>query len=110
MLILLGILIFIYNFAVVLYFAIGIEPSPTLEFLYVAAFPCAAIWWLRSDTRRSAVTPMYCHGLLMSVGWFAIIPYHLLKTRGVRGLLPLLLLIGSFVLAPLSAAVLFITD
>ena len=53
---------------------------------------------------------MYCHGLLMSVGWFAIIPYHLLKTRGVRGLLPLLLLIGSFVLAPLSAAVLFITD
>ena len=43
----------------------------------------------------------------MGFGWFVTIPYHLLKTRGVSGLLPLLLLIGSFVLAQLSAAVVY---
>lgn len=105
MLILLAILIFIYNFAAGLYLMSGIELSPRIEFLYLAAFPCAAIWWLRSDVRKSAITHMYCHGMLMGVGWFFLIPYHLLKTRGARGFLPLLLLIGSFLAARILAGV-----
>jgi hypothetical protein len=105
MLILLAILIFIYNFAEAFYFMSGMEPLPSVEFLYAAAFPCAAIWWLRADARKSAITPMYCHGVLMGVGWFAMIPYHLLKTRGTRGFLPLLLLIGSFLAARILAGV-----
>lgn len=105
MLILLAILIFIYNFATTFYFMSGTEPSPSVEFLYAAAFPCAAIWWLRSDVHKSAITPMYCHGVLMGAGWFAMIPYHLLKTRGVKGFLPLLLLIGSFLVARIMAGV-----
>ena len=108
MLVLLAILIFVYHFAASVYLIAGIEPSASTEFLYVAGFPCAAIWWLRGDTSKSAATPVYCHGLLMTVGWFVIIPYHLFKTRGVRGLLPLLLLIGSYVLSQLAAAVVYI--
>jgi hypothetical protein len=108
MLVLLAILIFVYHFAAAIYQLSGSEPSALVEFLYIAGFLCAAIWWLRSETRRSAVTPVYCHGLLMNVGWFVMLPYHLLKTRGAKGLLPLLLLIGSYVLSQIAAAVVYI--
>lgn len=107
MLVLLTILIFIYNFAAAFFLLSGVEPSPTVEFLYAAAFPCALVWWLRSEKRKSAVVPVYCQGLLCSIGWFVIIPYHLLKTRGAKGLLPLLLLVGSFLLAQILAAVVY---
>lgn len=108
MLVLFAILIFIYNFAAALFLASGFELSPAVEYLYAAAFPCAAIWWLRSDAYRSSVTPLYCHGMMMGLGWFVIIPYHLLKTRGAKGFLPLLLLAGSFVAARLAAAVVYV--
>lgn len=108
MLVLFAILIFIYHFAAAMYQLSGAEPPPLLEFLYVAGFLCAAIWWLRSETRQSAVTPVYCHGLLMNVGWFVILPYHLIKTRGAKGLLPLLLLIGSFVASQIAAAIVYV--
>jgi hypothetical protein len=41
----------------------------------------------------------------VGIGWFFIIPYHLLKTRGVRGFLPLLALIGTFLFAYVLAGV-----
>ena len=105
MLVLLAILIFIYNFAATLFVLNGLELSAEARFLYLAAFICGAIWWLRSDRYRSAITPIYCHGMLVYLGWPIIIPYHLLKTRGARGFLPLLLLIGSFVSAPIAAGI-----
>src|SRR5690242_3190838 len=108
MLVLLAILIFVYNFAAALFLANGVELSPEVQFLYRAAFLCALIWWLRSDAHRSSMKPLYCQGVMMYVGWFVIIPYHLLKTRGAKGFLPLLLLIGSFVAAQLAAAVVYV--
>ena len=108
MLILLAILIFIYNFAAALIVMAGSEPSAEARFVYLAGFICGSIWWLRSDKHRSAVTPLYCQGLLVYVGWVVIIPYHLIKTRGAKGLLPLLLLAGSFVSAPVAALVVYL--
>lgn len=108
MLALFAILIFIYNFANTLVLASGLELSPETQFLYRAAFLCGAIWWLRSDAHRSNVKPLYCQGVMMSIGWFVIMPYHLLKTRGAKGFLPLLLLAGSFVASQLAAAVVYL--
>jgi len=96
MLILLTILIFIYNFTAMFYQLCGLEPLPTVEFLYIASLPCAVVWWLRQEKLKSAVNPVYCEGLLVSYGWIFIIPYHLVQTRGVRGLLPLFVLIASY--------------
>jgi hypothetical protein len=109
MLVLLGVLVFVYHFGVGIYYARGLEPLPTFEFLYTAGFLCGVVWWLKAEARRSAVNPVYCSGLLVGIGWLIIIPYHLLKTRGVRGLIPLLALIGSFLLAQILAAVVYIT-
>jgi len=108
MLVLFAILIFVYNFAATLYLLTGVEPSPTAQFLYLAGFACGTVWWLRSETRKSAVTNVYCHGLLMNIGWFVIIPYHLLKTRGWKGLLPLLALVASYIGSIVMAAVVYL--
>ena len=109
MLVLLGVLVFVYHFGVGIYYARGLEPLPAFEFLYTAGFLCGVVWWLKAEARGSAVNPVYCSGLLVGIGWLIIIPYHLLKTRGVKGLIPLLALMGSFLVAQLLAAVVYIT-
>jgi len=107
MLVLLGMLVFVYHFSNGLYYAWNVEPLPTVEFLYNAGFLCAVVWWLKAEAGTSAVTSVHCPGLLISLGWLFVIPYHLLKTRGAKGLLPLLALIGTFLLAYILAGLLF---
>ena len=109
MLVLLGLLVFVYTLGGGLYAANGVEPLPTWDFLYQTAFLSAVVWGLKADARRSAVQSVYCSGLMVSIGWWIIIPYHLLKTRGARGLLPLLALVGCFFAALILATVLQIT-
>jgi hypothetical protein len=105
MLFLLIILIFIYNFSAGVYYAHGVEPLPAVEFLYTSAFLCGVVWWLNAEAGRSALKPVYCRGLMVALGWLVIVPYYLLKTRGARGLIPLVALTGSFVIAYICAAV-----
>ena len=108
MLVLFAILIFIYNFTASFYALAGVEPLPTVEFLYIAAFPWGAIWWFRSETQKSDLQRVYCHGVLMNFGWFVIIPYHLLKTRGSKGLLPLFLLVATYIGSILMAWIIYV--
>ncbi|HJS25138.1 MAG TPA: hypothetical protein VJ751_12340 [Pyrinomonadaceae bacterium] len=105
MLILLGVLMFVYHLGRGIYFARGLEPLPTVEFLYTAGFICGVVWWLRADAKSSAVTRTYCDGLLVGIGWIFIIPYHLFKTRGVKGLIPLFALILTFIASYVLAAI-----
>jgi hypothetical protein len=109
MFVLLGILIFVYHFGIGIYSALGLEPLPSFEFLYTAAFLCGVVWWLKAEARTYTVKQVYCLGLLVGIGWIIIIPYHLFKTRGVRGLLPLLALIVSFLAAHLLAIFVYMT-
>ena len=108
MLILLAILIFIYHFIAMFYLLARIEPSPTVEFLYLAALPCGIIWWFRSDKRKSAVSHIYCEGMTTYIGFVFTIPYHLLKTRGVKGLLPLLALVASYLGSQVLAVIFYV--
>ena len=108
MLVLLGAAIFIYHLGRGILDALRLDPPPSLEFLYTIVFVCGVVWWLRAEIPNSAVTRMYCAGLLAYSAWPIIIPYHLLKTRGVRGLLPLFALIGTFVSARILATVIYL--
>jgi hypothetical protein len=98
-LVLLAILVFVHAFSLGLYSRSGLEPSPGIEFLYDVAFVCSVVWWLRAEAERYGVNQVYCLGFLVGVGWMIMIPYHLFKTRGVRGLIPLIALVSSFVAA-----------
>jgi hypothetical protein len=60
-------------------------------------------WWLTDDSRRSNLEwPAVDLGFFVYIAWFAIIPYHLFKTRGVRGLLGILALVGAYIAGWLS--------
>ena len=109
MFILLGAGIFIYNLGAGMLYARGLEPLPAFEFLYAVVFICGTVWWLRAEAKRSPVTQVYCAGVLVLVAWPFIIPYHLLKTRGLKGLLPMLALISAFGLARILGAVIYLT-
>ena len=108
MLVLLGASIFLFHVGRGILDAGGFEPEPRSEFLYGAIFVCGVVWWLRADAQHSPVTRLYCPGLIASIAWLIIIPYHLLKTRGVRGLFPILALISAFILARILAAVIYL--
>jgi hypothetical protein len=108
MLVLLVVLTFIYHSVESIYTLNGLEPPLLFWFLHTAALLCGVVWWLRAETKSSAVTSIYCQGLLVGLGYLVILPYHLLKTRGAAGLLPLLALIGSLVLSQIFAAVIYV--
>ena len=108
MLVLLGILIFVYNFGLGLHYASGLEPSLTVEFLYNYGFLCGVVWWLRAEGRKYNLSKLYCDGLLVGFGWPFLVPYHLFKTRGVKGFIPLLGLIGSFVAAYVLTVIIYL--
>lgn len=108
MLVLLGTLVFIYNLGVAIYYARGLEPLPTFEFLYRAAFLCGVVWWMKAETGTSPVVSIYCPGVLVGMGWLIAIPYHLLKTRGLRGLLPFLALIGILVVSQIVVQIVYV--
>lgn len=105
MLVLLGVMVFVYHVGLGVYNALGLEPLPAFEFLYTAGFLCGVVWWLRAEARSSPVARTYCAGVVVGFGWIFIIPYHLLKTRGVKGLIPLFALIFTFVAAKVLAVV-----
>ena len=105
MLVLLGLLVFVYNLGSGIYIYNNLQPLPTWDFLYQGAFLSGVVWALKADTRKSAVQSVYCSGLIFSMGWLFAAPYHLLKTRGAVGLIPILALMGCVVAAQILALV-----
>jgi hypothetical protein len=100
MLVLVGLLVFVYHLGTGIYTYNNLQPLPTWDFLYQGAFLSGVVWALKADTRKSAVQSVYCSGLIFSIGWLFAAPYHLLKTRGAVGLIPILALMGCLVAAP----------
>ena len=108
MLVLLIALTFVYHTGQGIYQLLQVDAAPSFEFLYLVALSCGVVWWLRADAKSSGVKALYCEGVLVTVAWIIILPYHLLKTRGVKGLIPLGALIGSLIVSQVVAAVVYV--
>jgi len=108
MLVLLIALIVIYHVGIIIYFAVGLEPLPAFEFLYSFGFLCGVVWFLKAESDRSVASRAYCPGVTVGMGWLFLLPYHLLKSRGVRGLIPLFLLLGTYLLLQIIAAIVYV--
>jgi len=106
-LVLLIVLTFVYHTGQTLYVLLRVEPLPTFEFLHIAALACGVVWWLRADVKSSGVKELYCDGLLVTAGWVIILPYHLLKTRGLKGFIPLLALLAALIASQVVATVVY---
>jgi hypothetical protein len=89
------------------YLAGEAEPPPAFTLLYALGLLWAVGWWLRRDSMKRGVGWVFDMGLFLYVAWPFVMPYYLLKSRGVKGLLPILAFIGAYVGALVAGAVLY---
>ena len=97
----------LYTLVVITQFAYGAYVGAQLEFPGAVTFLSTigllwgVGWWLRTDSRRRGVLPVYDLGFFLYLAWPLVMPYYLVKTRGVKGLLAIL----GFVVAYVGAAI-----
>ena len=95
---------FFSTFVSTFYAAWEIRPPVLIEVLTPIIFAWLLWWWLVHDTRTSGLSwPATDLGLFVYFAWFAILPYHLLKTRGVQGLLVILAFFGAYIAGWITA-------
>jgi hypothetical protein len=63
-------------------------------------------WWLKEDSRRSGIMWVLDLGMFLLMGWIFILPYHLFKTRGFKGFIPILFFMAVYLAGIASAAIL----
>lgn len=63
-------------------------------------------WWLLRDSRKRGVAWVYDTGFFLSIAWPVVMPYYLLKSRGLKGLLVVLGFVGAYLGAQLVGVVL----
>ena len=73
-------------------------PGISRVFTYVG-FLTVMTYWVRKDSKRSESWHAMDLGLYMFLLWPVMVPYYLLKTRGAKGLVPILTFLGSYVVA-----------
>src|SRR5262245_53991668 len=81
------------------------EPVPSgFALLRLVGFQWALAWWVIDDCRRREISTSVDHGGFVFFAWPLVLPFHLFKTRGVRGcvLLPAAV-VGLFVVTYLVA-------
>ncbi len=94
---------FIVQFVSVVYSAHETALPALFEFLNPFASIGLICWWIRDDSRRVGVRWPLDLGMFLFAAWPVIIPYHLFKTRGLRGSVGVLAFIGIHLAAWLAA-------
>ena len=104
----LGLVFLVANVAGALYAARGLEPSPAFVLLYYAGFGGLISYWVHADSQRLGVREVMDQGWFLFALWPIALPYHLFKTRGAKGGLTLLGLVGLFAVTYLFSLLLFL--
>lgn len=86
------------------YLVLGATPSRGFEAITSALLAFALALWIRADAKRRRLTPCYDFGFLCYLTLPIATPWYCFWSRGWRGGLTLLLLIGLW-LAPYLVAV-----
>ena len=82
-----------------LYWAFESLPSSAYILLQWVGFAWVITAWLRADSRRLRASLPFDMGWFVFLAWPVVLPYYLLKTRGVRGLLTIGSFLGLYVVA-----------
>lgn len=97
--------VFVAQFVTTLYSAREIALPLFFDFLYPFASLWLICWWLREDSRRTGVTWPIDLGMFLYIAWIFILPYHLFRTRGLKGFLGIFSFIGILIAAWVAAAI-----
>ena len=90
---------FLSQFIGILYLSREIVLPPVFEFLYSFASTGLICWWIRDDSKRQGVSWPLDLGMFLYSAWPVIVPYHLFKTRGLRGFYGIFAFLGVFAAA-----------
>jgi hypothetical protein len=100
--------IFVTQFVGSIYVAWSLSPPIAFDLLYTIAFLWLIGNWFLNDIRQTGSNwPFLDLGMFLWLFWFAVIPYYLFSTRGIRGMFGVLAFISAL-LAGWLAAVIFV--
>lgn len=100
-------LTFFSGFVSTFYAAWEMRPPVLIDVLMPITYAWILWWWLTVDSKRSTVKwPKTDLGFFIYVAWFAILPFHLFKSRGFRGAFGILGFIGFYLAGWLAAIIL----
>ena len=68
----------------------GVEVPGTVHLVPYLGFPVLLCLWLQGDIKRGREWCVWDLGLFLFLAWPVLVPFYLLRTRGARGLLPIL--------------------
>ena len=97
--------VFLIQFLNGLYFQLRIEIPGVFDTLSRLALVSLIWWWLREDSRRLGITWVIDLGMFLLMAWPVILPYHLFKTRGLKGFIPILVYILAVIFGATAAVV-----
>jgi len=58
-------------------------PGPSV-LVQLIVFTCLIVHWVRLDGRERQMLSVWDMGFLLAVAWPVIVPYYLVKTRGIK--------------------------
>jgi len=90
------------------YLAGQAEPPPAFTLLYALGLLWTIGRWMRRDSVKRGVAWVFDMGLFLYIAWPFVMPYYLLKTRGAKGLLPILAFVGAYFGALVAGALLYV--
>ncbi len=88
--------ILLANIIMGLYAGFSMQRSAAFQLLYALIFWAALSWWFIDDSRNHGWKWLQSWGIFLYAAGWLVVPYYLFKTRGVKALLILLLLIGFY--------------
>lgn len=78
------------------YLMSGFEEPGIFTTIYPLGYLWIVGWWLRKDSRKHGIAWLYDMGMFLNLAWPFVMPYYLLKTRGARGLLMIVIFVSVF--------------
>jgi hypothetical protein len=83
-------------------------PGPLWAIYYAIQLTALGIW-LERDNRRLRVIRIWDIGFFLYLAWVIVIPYYLIKTRGLkRGFLIMLAWVGAYIVAYVVGLLMFV--
>lgn len=79
-----------------IFYANGIEPSDRFQTIYNLGFLLIITVWLKKDYQKYKEPWHIDSGLFVFLFWYLLIPFHLFKTRGIKGFLPILFFLAIY--------------
>ena len=86
-----------------IYRVVGAPPSESINLLFGVCWSIAFIFWIEADARRRGILPCHDFGFLVAVYFPVSVVWYAFWSRGRRGMLLLLSLLGLLIVPPTTA-------